>query len=163
VSTEVTPWSDDYEVTKAQRIADLVSMRRTGATFEEIGQHFNITARWARTLFYEELKKIPAVEVALLRQEMTDRFESYRSMAYKVLQHRHYAISVKGEVVRDPNAPELILADDKPTIDALHLLLKIDTEEMRLWGLAAPQQVQVDATTVVQYEIKGIDPESALG
>jgi AraC-like DNA-binding protein len=162
MATELVPWSNDYDYQKAQRIADLVSMRRTGATFEEIATHFDISSRWARKLFYDELKKIPAVEIALLRQEMTDRFDSYRSMAFKVLQHRHYTISTKGEVVRNPDAPELLMEDDKPTIEALHLLMSIDKEEMRLWGLAAPQQVQVDATTVVQYEIKGVDPAAAL-
>lgn len=162
----IEPWEPDAEWKRNQRTADVVRLRREGLTWWEIAKEVDLSSVWCKKLFFDELQRIPQAEIVLMRQEMSDRFDSYRALAYGILKRRHYVISPKGQLIADPDYPDndfekRMLRDDDPIIKALHVLIDVDKQEMKLYGLAAPQQIQVEST-IVQYEIVGVDPSETL-
>lgn len=160
----IQPWDDDHEYLQANRLQVIVNMRRQGETFTDIAQAVDLSITQVRRIFYEEIRKLPAAEIALLRQEMSNRFDAYRKIAFQVLRARHFIVAPNGKVVYSPDetGENIPLLDHKPVLDAVHLLLSVDKEEMKLWGLAQPQKVDIEGQ-IVQYEIIGVDPNVTLG
>lgn len=156
----IQPWEDDADIKRANRTAYIIHLRREGLTFKDIADELGLSIKTVRTFYYDEIAKIPAVEAALLRMEMSDRFDGYRKVARMILGTRNFQVSQKGQIISGPEG--LPLADHDPALKALKLLIDIDKEEMRLWGLAMPAKLQVDMEAV-QYTIVGVDPKEVLG
>jgi len=163
--TTLQPWEPDHDYRMAARSRDIVNLRRNGATFQEIADDpgIDLSVDYVRKLFYDEMRKIPAAEVLLLRQEATERLDAMRSIAARILQHRHVKINAQGKIIedRDENGNRVFVEDPEPVLKALSLMLEIEKEVAMLWGLraATTQKHQIEA---IAYEIVGVNPEEAL-
>lgn len=136
-----------------RRRADVMRLRRTGATFEEIGDRLGITKQAVHKIYTKALAEIPAQEVTEYRAEQADRLDALLVKANEVLARQHITVS-NGKVVMLDGRP---VPDDGPTLDAIKTVLAIEDRRAKLLGLDTPVKQQLQTDQTITYAFEGIE------
>ena len=157
----------------AHRDAQIIRLRRTGATFEQIGAELGFSKQYAHRRYTELLKEIPGHEVAEYRREQEDRLDWLLREARAVLGRDHVLVS-HGRVVRegepeiDEETGEAVIRegagspmlDDAPKLAAIKAILDIESRRAKLLGLDAPVKTDLNVNADVQYTVVGVDTDT---
>lgn len=135
------------------RRAEVMRLRRTGMTFEEIGTELGISKQAAWTLYKKTLASIPALEVSEYRAEQAERLDALLARANEVLAAEHITVQ-HGRVVERDGKP---LPDHGPILDAIKAVLDIEARRAKLLGLDTPVKQSVEVDGGIRYEIVGVD------
>lgn len=137
----------------ANRRAEVVRLRRTGMTFESIGEQLGITKQAAHKLWHKTMKGIPVVEVESYRAEQRMRLDALLERANDILDAKHVLVQ-HGRVVELGGEP---LRDRGPELDAIKAILDIEQRRAKLDGLDTPVKQQLEVDGGLRYEIVGVD------
>lgn len=165
---------EDTAIETAEKLAEVVELRRQRLTFEEIGERLGCTRQWAHRLYKRALAEIPAPAVDAHRTEMLDQLDEAERAVLAVLHGQHVVVS-NGHVVSaivghhpattedgspHPNAGQPIygdpLVDHGPILDAARTLVAIQARKARLLGADAATKVETDLN-ILKYEVVGIE------
>lgn len=133
--------------------AEVMRLRRTGTTFQEIGDELGVTRQRAHQIYTKALKEIPAQEVTEYRAEQADRLDALLVKANEVLARQHITVS-NGKVVMLDGRP---VPDDGPTLDAIKTVLAIEDRRAKLLGLDTPVKQQLQTDQTITYAFEGIE------
>ena len=128
------------ELTIAERDQRAASMKLAGHTYETIASDLGIGLTTAYEAVERAMKAIPFEDADSLRKIELAHLEKAQAKALKILEARHVAISVKGDVVVDENGEAVL--DDTVALKAIDSLVKVQTRRAKLLGLDAPTRVQ---------------------
>ncbi len=140
-------------------------MRIAGADWQQIADQFGYASRGAackdvtRALEARLIEQHTSVE--MLRQTELIRLDALTREAWAVMKRRHVTVSA-GQVVMvvdERTHTETPLVDDKPTLDAIDRLLKIQDRRAKLLGLDAPKKVEVITIDAIDAEIARLTAE----
>ena len=139
----------------AHRRAKVVALRRTGMTFEDIGEQLGITKQAAHKLWHKTMKGIPVVEVEAYRAEQRMRLDALLQRANEILDAKHVVVQ-HGRVVELDGEP---LRDRGPELDAIKAILDIESRRAKLDGTDTPVKQQLEVDGGLRYEVVGISPD----
>ena len=105
-----------------EEVAKAVALRRGGATFKDIGDQLDISEATAFRWVSNALARIPAEDVAMLRRAEGERLDR--------LQRAVWGQALKGD------------------IRSVETALRIVDRRIKLYGLDAPQQVEIGVGAV---------------
>lgn len=137
------------------RRAEVVRLRRTGMTFEAIGEQLGITKQAAHKLWHKTMKDIPVAEVETYRTEQRMRLDALLQRANEILDAPHVVVQ-HGKVVMYDGEP---LRDRGPELDAIAAILKVEERRAKLDGLDTPVKQSIEVDGGIRYEIVGISPD----
>lgn len=137
------------------RRAEVVRLRRTGMTFEAIGDQLGISKQAAHKLWHKTMKDIPVAEVETYRTEQRMRLDALLQRANEILDAPHVVVQ-HGRVVELDGEP---LRDRGAELDAIKTILDIEQRRAKLDGLDTPVKQQVEVDGGLRYEVVGVDPE----
>lgn len=148
------------------RRAEVMRLRRAGATFEQIGEQLGISKQAAHKLYKAMLAEIPRDEIETYRAEQVERLDELLRKAHEVLARKHLTVS-QGRVVRlgrpiinDDGEAEIDeghgepLEDDAPILMAIKTILGIEERRAKLLGLDAPSKANVTVSDAITSEIE---------
>lgn len=147
----------EREQAKAAKTADLLRLRREGKTYQQIGDHFDMTRQAAHKAYIEALKAIPGMEIDQYRAEQLERLDDQLRRCYEVLGRRHVVVSQGRVVVDDAGLP---LEDDDVVLRTLEQIRKIETDRRQLLGLNAVVKTEL-AQTITSYQVDLGDGDAA--
>ncbi|GAA1749510.1 hypothetical protein [Nonomuraea bangladeshensis] len=137
----------------ANRRAEVVRLRRTGMTFEDIGNQLGISKQAAHKLWHKTMKGIPVVEVEAYRTEQRMRLDALLQRANEILETKHVVVQ-HGRVVELDGEP---LRDRGPELDAIKTIIDIEQRRAKLDGLDTPVKQQLEVDGGLRYEVVGVD------
>lgn len=140
------------EDTQRQR-AQVMAMRRTGTSFQAIGDSLGFSRQRAHEIYKEALAGIPLEDVTFYRTEQAERLDALLEQAHEVLAANHVVVQ-HGKVVMHDGAP---LVDRGPVLDAIKTIIDIETRRAKLLGLDTPVKQQLEVDGGLRYEIVGVD------
>lgn len=143
----------EQDLALAERDTQIVELKRSGLTFEEIGQQLDISRATAHRGFYRALRRVGADQVKAYREQQLQHIELAREVVLDVLASytRNVAIAGEGDVVD-------LGEDHGPVMGAIDRLVRLQDHEAKLLGLYAATKMQTDVQ--VSYTVGGgIDPE----
>lgn len=136
-----------------ERRAEVMRLRRTGMTFERIGERLGITKQAVHKLYTKTLAEIPADEVETYRAEQAARLDALLEQANEVLAAKHVVVQ-HGKVVMHDGAP---LPDRGPILDAIKTVLDIESRRAKLLGLDTPVKQSLQTDQTITYAFEGVD------
>lgn len=140
----------------ADRDAQACQLRRDCVSYPEIAARLGFASAGAA---HDSVKRAMLAIIAEpaedVRQMELERLDQLWTTALSVLRKRHYAHS-GGKLVEAVIDGELtLLTDDKPTLDALDRLLRIQQRRAALLGLDAATKQEVGGK--VTFAVEGVD------
>lgn len=143
------------EDTHRQR-AEVLRLRRTGMSFEKIGEQLGVTRQRAHQVYKTALEEIVLEDVTLYRTEQAERLDALLEQANEVLAANHVVVQ-HGKVVMHDGAP---LTDRGPVLDAIKTIIDIESRRAKLLGLDTPVKQAVEVDGGLRYEVVGVDPDA---
>lgn len=167
----------DHAVPGAELDARVIELKRTGLSFQQIGDQLGYSRSQMHRCFQRGLSRIVEPEVTAIRAEHRARLALAREAVLDVLAAHHVVVS-NGHIVSaivgthpertedgatHPNAGAPIygdpLIDSAPVLAAVDRLLKIDDQELRLVGGYPAAKLELGGH--VNYTVGGgVDPAS---
>jgi hypothetical protein len=145
----------------AQRRADAVAMRMTGASFQAIADKLGYSSRGAAcqdiTRALEAAVAEQARTVEVYREEELQRLDLLLAEAWAVLKRQHVTVS-HGRIIRDEETDQPLI-DDGPTLAAIDRVLKIQERRAKFLGLDAPTKVEAITIDALDAEIAKLAAE----
>jgi hypothetical protein len=152
------------DLATAEQQRDVVSLKRAGLDFREIGRRLGISKSQAHRSFYAALDRIVEPEVAALRAEQLARIELEREETLDIMGAQHVVVSnghVVSPVIAHNDAGDPVygdpLIDHAPPLAAIDRLVKLDDQEAKLVGMYP--KTEVDLSGGVIHRIIGVPPE----
>lgn len=134
------PQAEPNRALKAERDATIMRLRIAGWTERRIAAHVKISPARVHGIIAEAIRDLVEPEVEELRKITAARLDDQRAVASTVRARPHYVVQ-GGKIVRDDHGQPLI--DDGPVLAANDQLRKIDETEIRLYGLAAKEPLEI--------------------
>lgn len=124
-----------------------MSLRSQGWTWQAISDHLGYGGGGNASVAVERYIKrhIPTETVESVRQQMLDRLDRVTSKALGVLEATHLAYH-QGEPLMGPDGKPVV--DNKPTLDAIATVLRVDERRAKLLGVDAPERTEVTVATL---------------
>lgn len=161
-------------MTTVERDAEAARLRTRGHGYREIGELLGFTTQAAHEAVKRAMAEAIAEPAAAVRDMELGRLDTMYVAVLEILERKHVTISQGGivqiRVLDEDGQPILIghdpetgrpiyketdLLDDKPALEAVDRLLKIQARRAALLGLDSP--VKAEAGVVITYQIPGID------
>jgi predicted XRE-type DNA-binding protein len=147
----------------AERNAQIFRLRTEEWTQGRIAEKFGISQQRVSQICDEEMKNLTVPAADEMRKAAAAKFALAEQAVWEVLRREHVVIQ-GGKPVRHSHVDEEgvehlgdIITDDKPILDAVDRLLRIEARRAATFGYEAPQKVEMSAG--VKYEIVGISNE----
>jgi hypothetical protein len=150
------PQSPAQKEDSARQKAQVLKLRRTGISFQAIGDQLGVTRQRAHQVYKQALEEIPAEEVSLYRAEQADRLDALLVRANAVLDAEHVIVQ-HGKVVMQDGVP---IPDQGPVLDAIRVVLAIEKQRADLYGFNTPVKQAVEIEGGLRYEVVGVDPDA---
>ena len=115
-------------------------MKLAGLTYETIANELSIPYTTAYEAVERAMKAVPFEDADSLRKIELAHLEKAQARAISILEARHLALSLKGEIVMGENGE--YVTDDSVALKAIDSLVKVQTRRAKLLGLDAPTRVQ---------------------
>ena len=125
---------------RAERDATIFRLRIAGWTERRIAAHVKISPARVHEIIADAIRDLVEPEVEELRKITAARLDDQRAVASTVRARPHFVVQ-GGKIVRDDHGDPLI--DDGPVLAANDQLRKIDETEIRLYGLAAKEPLEI--------------------
>ena len=147
------------ELTIDERDQRMASLKLAGLTYDAIAQEFGISLSAAYEGVGRAMKAVPFEDADSLRKIELAHLEKAQAKALDILDKRHVALSVKGDIAIDPTTGEVVL-DDTVALKAVETLVKVQTRRAKLLGLDAPTRslnlVGVVTLDEMKQDIEGL-------
>jgi hypothetical protein len=147
------PQSPAQKEDSARQKAQVLKLRRTGISFQAIGDQLGVTRQRAHQVYKQALEEIPAEEVSLYRAEQADRLDALLVRANAVLDAEHVIVQ-HGKVVMQDGVP---IPDQGPVLDAIRVVLAIEKQRADLYGFNVPVKQQIQSDQTITYAFEGVD------
>ncbi|MFF3658424.1 hypothetical protein [Streptomyces olivochromogenes] len=138
---------------RAERDATIFRLRIAGWTERRIAAHVKISPARVHGIIADAIRDLVEPEVEELRKLTAARLDDQRAVASTVRARPHYVVQ-GGKIVRDEHGNPLI--DDGPVLAANDQLRKIDETEIRLYGLAAKEPLEIVLERRTEEEAKAV-------
>lgn len=145
------PQLDRDREARAVRDADIYRLKVAGLTERAIADRYSLAPATVHEIIDKGRRDLLTPGAEALRQMEADRLDDARRAASAVRSRVHYVVQ-GGKVVKDDDGNPL--RDDGPVIKANEQLIRISESWRRLFGLDAPEQLNIALD-------KRIDDESA--
>lgn len=141
----------------ARRKAQVLTLKREGLTFEQIGQRLDppVSRQRAHQLYWDAIAEIKAPAVAAMRQHLTEQYEQVLQDAREIFAKDHVVVS-HGRVVRMEEDGEP-LVDSAPKLQALARINAALDSLANLHGARVPVKGDVDNGVELKVTIVGAD------
>ena len=161
-------------ITRAERRAKAVELRRAGLSYDAIGQALGCSGCNAFRLVKKALRDMVASPTALLVEQELAELESMRAQLLRVIDAQHRVVSAGAIVCEDLVGPDgnpvvdertgkpfrVPLHNPKPMLDAIRLLLSVAESRRALLGTDAPKKVSLtDPDGNPTDVLKGMDQQ----
>lgn len=144
-------------VTRAERLAQAVALRRAGLSFSAIGHALGCSEGNAHKLVKKALWETVATPTTLLIEQELSELESMRTRLLAIIDAQHRVVSAGSIVSEDMIGPDgnpvidertgkafrIPLHNPKPMLDAIRLLLSVAESRRALLGTDAPKRVSL--------------------
>lgn len=144
----------DHAAESAEKDAEVVRLKSTGMTFEQIGKQLGVTKQVVHRRFQRAVHTIRATEVDAWRTQQLTEIATDRELTREIFDANHPVVS-NGRVFDE-------LDDDGPKLAALAHLAKLRAQEQDVLGLKMPVRTEVDLTGGLRYEVVGVAPDGVV-
>lgn len=125
---------------RAERDATIMRLRIAGWTERRIATHVQLSPARVHEIIADAIRDLVEPEVEELRKITAARLDDQRAVASAVRARPHFVVQT-GKIVNGPDGRPLI--DDGPVLAANDQLRKIDETEIRLYGLAPKEPLEI--------------------
>jgi hypothetical protein len=147
-------------VAAADLDARCLDLRRSGATYRQIGQQLGISPANAHKRVTRGLDRTRREPADALRELELERLDRLQVEATEVLAANHVVIQA-GKVVVDKQGEPC--RDHGPTVAAIRTLVQVQESRRKLLGLDTPAKVDARVLTIDQIDAQIAELEALLG
>lgn len=134
--------------------AHAAHLRGEGYTFRQIAEEMGCNVRAAHDRVMRAYGRMPGPKAAAERNRMLAELDDMALACYEVLERSHVTVNNRGVVTVDVIDPvtrekvgEIPVPDDRPVLEAVDRLLRIQERRAKLLGTDAPAKRSVEVIT----------------
>lgn len=133
------PQREPNPAVTAEQTAECYELKLRGWTHRRIAAHLGVSVGTVHNRIQSEIDARVQPLAEEMRAVTADRLDHMRRKVHEVLDRHHVTVS-NGKVIYLGNEP---LQDDGPVLAAVDRLNRIEERWAKLWGLDAPQQLDI--------------------